>query len=106
MATECRPPLIAECYANVECRLRDTRMIQTYGLFIWRSVNAHVSLSPKRPPRFRSARASQQRTRSLPPPPRARWPGPSFRAAAGRDARARARASQPASILPARENDG
>ena len=42
-------PLIAECYANFECRLRDTRMIRTYGLFVWEVVEAHVAMSPKRP---------------------------------------------------------
>jgi flavin reductase (DIM6/NTAB) family NADH-FMN oxidoreductase RutF len=26
--------------ANFECRLRDTRMIRTYGLFIWEVVKA------------------------------------------------------------------
>ena len=40
-------PLIAECYANFGCRLRDTRMIRTYGLFVWEVVKAHVALSPK-----------------------------------------------------------
>jgi flavin reductase (DIM6/NTAB) family NADH-FMN oxidoreductase RutF len=44
-----RRALIAECYANFECRLRDTRMIRTYGLFIWEVVKAHVAVSPKRP---------------------------------------------------------
>jgi flavin reductase (DIM6/NTAB) family NADH-FMN oxidoreductase RutF len=48
-ATKVAAPLIAECYANFECRLRDTRMIRTYGLFIWEVVKAHVALSPKRP---------------------------------------------------------
>jgi flavin reductase (DIM6/NTAB) family NADH-FMN oxidoreductase RutF len=40
-------PLIAECYANFECRL--DRMIPKYGLFIWKVVKAHVAVSPKRP---------------------------------------------------------
>ena len=31
------------------CRLRDTRMIRTYSLFIWEVVKAHVAMSPKRP---------------------------------------------------------
>ena len=42
-------PMIAECYANFECRLEDTRMIGPYGLFIWEVVEAHVAVSPKRP---------------------------------------------------------
>jgi flavin reductase (DIM6/NTAB) family NADH-FMN oxidoreductase RutF len=48
-ATKVAAPLIAECYANFECRLRDTRMIRSYGLFIWEVVKAHVAVSPKRP---------------------------------------------------------
>ena len=48
-ATKVGAPLIAECYANFECRLHDTRMIRTYGLFIWEVVKAHVATSPKRP---------------------------------------------------------
>jgi flavin reductase (DIM6/NTAB) family NADH-FMN oxidoreductase RutF len=48
-ATKVAAPLIAECYANFECRLRETRMIRTYGLFIWEVVKVHVGTSPKRP---------------------------------------------------------
>jgi flavin reductase (DIM6/NTAB) family NADH-FMN oxidoreductase RutF len=42
-------PLIAECYANFECRLYEDRMIRDYGIFIWEVVKAHVAVSPKRP---------------------------------------------------------
>ncbi len=48
-AAKVAAPLIAECYANFKCRLRDTRMIRTYGLFIWEVVKAHVAVSPNRP---------------------------------------------------------
>jgi flavin reductase (DIM6/NTAB) family NADH-FMN oxidoreductase RutF len=48
-ATKVAAPLIVECYANFECRLRDTRMIRTYGLFIWEVVKPRVAMSPKRP---------------------------------------------------------
>ena len=48
-ATKVDAPLIAECYANFECRLRETRMIRPYGLFIWEVVTAHVAVSPKLP---------------------------------------------------------
>jgi flavin reductase (DIM6/NTAB) family NADH-FMN oxidoreductase RutF len=48
-ATKVEAPLIAECYANFECRLRETRMIPRYSLFIWEVVKAHVATSPKRP---------------------------------------------------------
>ncbi len=42
-------PLIKECYANLECRLADDRLISKYGLFIWKVVKAHVATSPKYP---------------------------------------------------------
>jgi flavin reductase (DIM6/NTAB) family NADH-FMN oxidoreductase RutF len=48
-ATKVAAPLIAECYANFEPRLCDTRMIRPCGLFIWDIVKAHVAMSPKRP---------------------------------------------------------
>jgi flavin reductase (DIM6/NTAB) family NADH-FMN oxidoreductase RutF len=48
-AAKVKAPLIAECYANFECRLHESRMISRYGLFIWKVVKAHVAVSPKRP---------------------------------------------------------
>ena len=48
-ATKVKAPLIAECYANFECRLHEDRVIRGYGLFIWEVVKAHVAVSPKRP---------------------------------------------------------
>jgi flavin reductase (DIM6/NTAB) family NADH-FMN oxidoreductase RutF len=48
-AEEVKPPLIRECYANFECRLHDSRLIERYSLFVWEVVKAHVATSPKRP---------------------------------------------------------
>ena len=42
-------PLIAECYANFECRLADSSLINKYGLFVWQVVKAHVASSPRYP---------------------------------------------------------
>ena len=39
-------PLIAECYANFECRLVDTHLTGKYSLFVFEAVQAHV---PRRP---------------------------------------------------------
>lgn len=36
-------PLIAECYANFECKLVDDRMVKKYSFFIWEIVRAHVA---------------------------------------------------------------
>ena len=43
-------PLIDECYVSFECRLRDTRMVKRYSLFVWEAVAAHVAQSPKNSP--------------------------------------------------------
>jgi flavin reductase (DIM6/NTAB) family NADH-FMN oxidoreductase RutF len=42
-------PLIKECYANFECRLADSSLINKYSLFIFEVVKAHVATSPKFP---------------------------------------------------------
>ena len=47
--SEVNAPLIEECYANLECRLADSKLISKYGVFIWEVVKAHVATSPKYP---------------------------------------------------------
>jgi flavin reductase (DIM6/NTAB) family NADH-FMN oxidoreductase RutF len=42
-------PLVAECYANFECKLVDTSQIERYSLFVFEVVKAHVAASPKYP---------------------------------------------------------
>ncbi|MEX2142183.1 MAG: flavin reductase family protein [Pirellulales bacterium] len=42
-------PLIAECYANFECKLIDTSLIKRYSLFVLEVVKAHVATSPRYP---------------------------------------------------------
>jgi len=42
-------PLIAECYANFECKLVDTRLINRYSLFLFEVVKAHVATKPQYP---------------------------------------------------------
>lgn len=46
---EVSAPLIAECYANFECRLADSSLINKYSLFVWEVVKAHVASSPRYP---------------------------------------------------------
>jgi flavin reductase (DIM6/NTAB) family NADH-FMN oxidoreductase RutF len=48
-ASKVAAPLVAECYANFECKLADASQIDRHGLFIWDVVKAHVATSPKRP---------------------------------------------------------
>ena len=51
-AKKVKAPLIAECYANFECRLRDSRLVKKYSRFVWEVVKAHVATSPKYPTTF------------------------------------------------------
>jgi flavin reductase (DIM6/NTAB) family NADH-FMN oxidoreductase RutF len=43
------PPLIAECYANLECRVVDTRMVNKYNFFVLEVVKAWIDPSIKNP---------------------------------------------------------
>jgi flavin reductase (DIM6/NTAB) family NADH-FMN oxidoreductase RutF len=42
-------PLIAECYASLECKLVDASLIRRYSLFVFEVVKAHVATSPRYP---------------------------------------------------------
>jgi flavin reductase (DIM6/NTAB) family NADH-FMN oxidoreductase RutF len=43
------PPLIAECYANLECRVADARMANQYNFFILEVLKAWIDPARKRP---------------------------------------------------------
>lgn len=51
-AKRIKSPLIAECYANLECKVIDTKMVKEYSFFILQVVEAHVAISPKYPKTF------------------------------------------------------
>lgn len=42
-------PLIAECYANLECRVVDTRMVNKYNFFVLEVVKAWIDPGCKNP---------------------------------------------------------
>ncbi|HTQ75137.1 MAG TPA: flavin reductase family protein [Burkholderiales bacterium] len=42
-------PLIAECFANLECRVTDTRLVRKYNLFILEVLKAWIDPAQKRP---------------------------------------------------------
>ena len=44
-----KAPLIKECYANFECKVVDTRMLNKYNFFILQVVKAQVAVAPKYP---------------------------------------------------------
>jgi flavin reductase (DIM6/NTAB) family NADH-FMN oxidoreductase RutF len=48
-AAEVKPPLIAECYASLECRVADTRLVNRYNFFILEVVKAWVDAAIRQP---------------------------------------------------------
>ena len=48
-AAKVAPPLIAECFVNLECRVRETRLVPRYNLFILEVLKAWRDPSQKRP---------------------------------------------------------
>lgn len=48
-AKKVKAPLIKECYANLECKLFDDSMVDTYSLFVFEVVKAHALSTPKNP---------------------------------------------------------
>jgi flavin reductase (DIM6/NTAB) family NADH-FMN oxidoreductase RutF len=48
-ASKVDAPLIAECYANFECKLVDSSLIKSYSLFVLEVVKAHVPDTPRYP---------------------------------------------------------
>jgi len=48
-ASQVMPSLIAECYANLECRVADTRMVNKYNFFVLEVVKAWIDPAIKNP---------------------------------------------------------
>ena len=46
-ATYVAPPLVAECFANLECRVIDTRLVAKYNLFILEVLKAWTEPAKK-----------------------------------------------------------
>jgi flavin reductase (DIM6/NTAB) family NADH-FMN oxidoreductase RutF len=50
MAATCvKPPLIAECYAHLECKVVDTKLVAQYNFFILEVLKAWIDPSQKHP---------------------------------------------------------
>ncbi|UYL09935.1 flavin reductase family protein [Bdellovibrio sp. SKB1291214] len=45
-------PLIRECFANLECKLVETKLFNSYNFFIFEVVKAHAPTTPKYPKTF------------------------------------------------------
>jgi flavin reductase (DIM6/NTAB) family NADH-FMN oxidoreductase RutF len=54
-ASVVKAPLIKECFANLECKLVDTKLLNSYNFFIFKVVKAHAPMSPKYPKTFHYA---------------------------------------------------
>jgi flavin reductase (DIM6/NTAB) family NADH-FMN oxidoreductase RutF len=48
-STKVEAPSIRECFANFECRIYDSRLINKYNFFIFEVLKARVASSPKYP---------------------------------------------------------
>ncbi len=48
-AARVAPPLVEECFANLECKVIDTRMVNAYGIFILEAVKAWIDPKQKNP---------------------------------------------------------
>ncbi|MDD5180241.1 MAG: flavin reductase family protein [Gallionellaceae bacterium] len=48
-ATQVKAPLIAECYANLECKVVDTRLVNKYNFFILEVLKAWLDPARKDP---------------------------------------------------------
>jgi flavin reductase (DIM6/NTAB) family NADH-FMN oxidoreductase RutF len=48
-ASRVSPPLIGECYANLECRVIDTKLVGKYNFFILEVLKAWIDRSKKNP---------------------------------------------------------
>jgi flavin reductase (DIM6/NTAB) family NADH-FMN oxidoreductase RutF len=48
-ASKVGAPLIQECFANLECRVTDTRMVERYNLFVVEVVKAWIDPAVKNP---------------------------------------------------------
>jgi len=48
-ASRVAAPLIAECYANLECKVIDARLVERYNVFIMQVLKAWIDPSKKNP---------------------------------------------------------
>ncbi len=48
-AARVAPPLVGECFANLECRVADTRLVNRYNLFVLRVLKAWKDPAQKNP---------------------------------------------------------
>ena len=48
-AARVKPPLIAECFANLECKVTDKRLVKKYNLFVLEVLKALIDPAQRNP---------------------------------------------------------
>ena len=48
-ASRVAPPLIADCFANLECNVTDTRLVKKYNIFVLEVLKAWIDPAQKNP---------------------------------------------------------
>jgi flavin reductase (DIM6/NTAB) family NADH-FMN oxidoreductase RutF len=48
-ASRVKAPLVKECYANLECRVVDTQLVQHYNFFVLQVLKAWIDPARKNP---------------------------------------------------------
>ena len=48
-ASRVAPPLIADCFANLECNVTDTRLVKKYNIFVLEVLKARIDPAQKNP---------------------------------------------------------
>ncbi len=48
-ANRLAPPLVAECFANLECKVANTRLVNKYNLFVLEVLKAWIDPAQKNP---------------------------------------------------------
>jgi flavin reductase (DIM6/NTAB) family NADH-FMN oxidoreductase RutF len=48
-AARVTPPLVAECFANLECKVADTRFVNKYNLYVLKVLKAWIDPAQKNP---------------------------------------------------------
>ena len=43
------PPLVAECFANLECKVANSRLVNKYNLFVLEVLKAWIDPAQKKP---------------------------------------------------------
>ena len=54
-AARVAPPLIADCFANLECKVTDTRFVNKYNLFVLEVLKAWIDPAQKIRKQFTTA---------------------------------------------------